>query len=528
MTALDFGSLNQVLERSSAARNLASWDPGLVKSDTLGATQNLMRSAGPVSDRYILAADPFSTLNGPGGSGKTVASAKKALVSAQRMVPIGTDADGRPLRRYVLGTWRQKYGNLWSATIPSWWEVFPKDLPGSSWVGASPRSAQHIIRFEDHFGTIEMIALFEAFGETANPEDLLGKRFTDVYLNELTTFDEELIAYLADRVGRDPAPEVTRRAGRYFADCNAPDVTSWVYRDFWEEPKPGYVLYRQPGGREPDAENPAMGLGYYENSARMNAHRPWWVRRMVDNIPGMIRGSNLVFPTYDDDRMVSRHTLEPDKRLPVLVGVDGGFTPAAAYLQEMPDGQLRWLGEIAMERAGMEELGRAMLALEGRRFAGCEFVTDCDPSMLAGEEKDGGPALEKGSDRQRLEKALARKVSSASTNEPGRRQDALRDKMNLNLGPGRPGFLLDPSCRVCRRGFLQTYQFRIVRGTTDIGSVVKCFESHIIEGGEYAALRCGTNEARKRRTDLQRERQAKREASRGKGRYSPFGGRRRA
>jgi hypothetical protein len=518
----DFGTLNQVLEQSSAARNLASWDPDLVKAETLGATQNLMRSAGPVSDAYILGADAFALLNGPGGSGKTVASCKKALISAQRMVPVGS-RDGKPLRRYVLGVWRQKYANLWSATIPSWWEVFPKDLPGSSWTGASPRSAQHIIRFEDAFGIIELIAMFEAFGESANPEDLLGKRFTDVYLNELTTFPEELVAYLVDRVGRDPPQAVTRRTGRFFADCNAPDVTDFVFRDFFETPKPGYQLYRQPGGRDPGAENPAMGRAYYENSARMNAHRPWWVRRMVDNVPGMSVGADLVYPAYDDERMLASGTIPVEKRLPVIVGVDGGLTPGVIYSQEMPDGQMRWLAEIAMERGGMEELARSMLALEAWRFKDCEFVTDCDPSMLAGEENDSGVKLEKGSDRERLAAALGRKVTEARTNDPNVRWDAVRDKLNLNLGPGRPGFLLDPGCKTARRGFLQTYQYRKTRGTNDLSSVAKCFESHVHDAGQYAALRNGSEDARKRRTDIARERQARRESARGQvARYSPL------
>lgn len=519
---LDFGSLNQVLERSSAARNLASWDKNLVKAETLGETQNLMRSAGPVSDAYILGADPFALLNGPGGSGKTVASAKKALVSAQRMIPNGT-RDGKPLRRYVLGVWRQKYQNLWSATIPSWWEVFPKDLPGSSWTGASPRSATHVLRFEDAYGIIEMIAMFEAFGDSTNPEDMLGKRFTDAYMNELTTFDEALPTALADRVGRDPPPSVTKRAGRFFADCNAPDVTDWVYRDFFEDPKPGKVLYRQPSGLAPDAENPAITRAYYENTARMNADKPWHVRRMVHNIPGMTRGERLVYPTYDDERMLSPTTIEVYPQLPVLVGVDGGMTPAAVYAQEMGDGQMRWLAEIAMERAGMEELGRAMLALEAARFQRCEFVTDCDPSMVAGEGDEERPDLEHGSDRQRLARALGRKVELASTNEPTRRQDAVRDKLNLNLGPNRPGFLLDPSCKGLRRGFLQTFRFRQIRGSTEIGNVVKSFESHVHEAGQYTALRSGTAEARKRRTELEADRRRAREAAREKqGRYNPL------
>lgn len=519
--ALDFGSLNRVLAESSPSRNLASWDKGLVQTGTPGPTQSLLRSAGPVSDRYILSTDPVSLLNGPGGSGKTVASVKKALVSAQRMVPVGTRS-GKPLRRYVLGVWRQKYGNLWGATIPSWWSVFPKDLPGSSWVGASPRPALHTITFEDAFGYIELVAMFEAFGEVASAEDLRGKQFSDVYLNELDTLPEELFSYLADRVGRDPPAALMKRTGRYYGDCNAPDVTSWVYRDFWEAPKPGYVLYRQPGGRSPEAENPAVGREYYENSARLNAHRPWWVRRMVDNVPGITQGTDLVYPGYDDERMFGENvTLEVYPEIPIVVGVDGGYTPAAVYTQEVR-GQTRVLAEIAMDRGGMEELAREMLALEARRFGKCEFLTVCDPSMAAGEGDDETFDLEAGSDRQRLADALGREVELAPTNEPTRRWDAVRDPIGLNLGPGRPGLILDGSCKTLRRGFLQTYQFRKVRGTTEVGSVMKSFESHVHDGLQYASLLRGTDAARKRRTDIRRARQERRKASRTSGRYNPL------
>jgi hypothetical protein len=519
---LDFGSLNEVLRNSSAARNLASWDSSLVSADTLGASQNLLRSAGPISDAYMLGTDDVALLNGPGGSGKTIASAKKALISAQRMPPAARLANGDLVRRYPLGVWRQKYDNLWKATIKSWWKVFPRDLPGADWQGASPRSATHTIRFRDKWGLIELIAQFLAFGDVADPEDLRGFEFMDVYLNEIDTLPEELFAYLADRIGRDPPREISKRGGRYYGDCNAPDVTNWVYRDFWEAPKPGFKLYRQPGGRDPGAENPAMGRAYYDQSARINAHRPWWVRRMVDNIPSMTRGEHLVYPAYDDDRMWSLVTLDVEPRLPVLIGVDGGLTPAAVYCQEMNDGQLRILAEIAMERAGMEELGTAMLVLEARRFPDCEFVTDCDPSMLAGEGRDEGPALEKGSDRERLAEKLGRKVTAASTNEPTRRWDAVRDKLALNIGPSRPGLILDPSCRVLHRGFLQTYQYRPVAGTNDLSSVVKTFDSHAHDAMQYAALRCGSEEARKRKTDIARARQARRDASRGKTRYNPL------
>jgi hypothetical protein len=175
-TGIDFGSLNDRLEKSCPAENLErSIDKDFVENfpeaardlraeARAGHMQNLMRSAGPISDAYILGHDPVMLITGPGGSGKTTASVKKALVEAQRIRP-GSDGT----RRYVLGTWRQKYDNLWKATIPSWWKILPRDLPGSKWVGASPRAAEHIVNFEDKWGPVQLIARFRAFGEIADP-----------------------------------------------------------------------------------------------------------------------------------------------------------------------------------------------------------------------------------------------------------------------------------------------------------------------------------------------------------------------
>jgi hypothetical protein len=495
----DFGSLNELFDRTVEGRKV-------------------LRSAGPISDGYIMSTAAVSLITGPGGSGKTTASAKKALFETQRIYP-GSDG----IRRYVLGVWRQKYDNLWKATIPSWWKILPKELPGSDWTGSSPRAAEHVIRFRDRWGDCELTARFRAFGEAADPEDLLGNEMTDAYLNEMSTLPEELFIGLVDRVGRDPPREVIKRPGRIFGDSNAPDVLNWTYRDFYEEPTPaGYKLFRQPGGRDPGAENvEAMGRAYWEHSAMVNAHRPWWVKRMVDARPGFTRDLAIVYDKFDDDVMVARHTVEPVRDLPILVGQDGGFTPAAVYCQEASDGQLRILGEVALERGGMTDLSRAMLALEARRFPRCEFFDTCDPAMCAGED-----ILGEVSDRQKLAKLIGRKVTSAPTHDVSARIGYVRQKLELNLGPGRPGVLLDPSCKALRRGFNQTFHFRKLQGSNDIASIAKTPDSHPHDALQYAASRCGSSEARRRTSDIARDRQERRKAAGEQGRYDPFRGRR--
>jgi hypothetical protein len=480
-----------------------------------GLTHNLANSAGPISDGYILSTAPVSFIVGPGGSGKTVASVKKAILEAMRIRP-GPDG----VRRYTLGVWRQKYDNLWKTTLRSWWKVLPRDIPGSTFTGSSPRAAEHIVRFNDHWGPIVLTAIFRAFGEVADPDDILGNECTDVYLNEMPTLPENLFTSLVDRIGRDPPMHVIGRPGRFFGDGNAPDVTNWTYRDFYENKRDGYSLFDQPGGLEEGAENPAMGREYYENSVRLNAHRKWWVRRMVHNKPGFNRDGDLVYPAYDDDRNLNKETIRPIRGLPVVVGIDGGLTPAALYKQELGNGQSRWLAEVALDRGGMAELARAMLALEVRRFPDHDsdaFFYVCDPSMNEGDD------TEDGSVRARLERHLGRRrVRLASTNVPEMRWAAVRAKLALTLDEGEPGLLLDPSCKGCRRGFNQTYAFRKIHGTNDLGGVVKSFDSHIHDAGQYAELASGDARAQKSRKEVEEERRRKREAARQQGRYSPL------
>jgi hypothetical protein len=520
---LDLGSLNDVLGNANPYRNVMEWlesddeyrrqHPGIVEELHAAArtgTVNLLKSAGPVSDRYILSRDPAALIVGPGGSGKTIASCKKALVSATR---IGPGPDG--VRRYVLGTWRQKYINVWQATIPSWWKVFPRET-FPKWVGASPRQAEHTVEFEDKFGRIVLINRFRAFSEQADPEDVLGNEFTDCYLNEWTTLPEELFIALVDRVGREPPMSITKRAGRFFGDCNAPDVTSYIYRDYFESKKPGYALYLQPSGLAPDAENiENVGRGYYENSERINAHRPWWIRRMIHAMPGYARANDPVYPKYDDTRNLSLNTLPVIPELPVGIGCDGGLTPAAAYFQEMSNGQLRILAEVALERGGMSELATSMLALEEHRFRNCHFVTVCDPAMGAGED------TEDSSDRARLSRYLGREVELAPTQDLGARVEAVNCKFDLTLDEGRPGLILDPSCKVLRRGFNQTFHYRRVVGTNDRGNIAKTFDGHVQEALQYGAQICGTSRARMRVADQRAKRQARLESNRNAGRYNP-------
>lgn len=506
------GSLGEALRRTTGARDPESPIP-------LGA--QLFGSAGPVSDAFIAGTEPMMLLNGPIGSAKTTAEGKKVLLETTRMRPWQRDAQGNPVREYNVVFWREKYDSVWNATLKSWWKIIPRDL--GKFEGSPGRPANHTVEWQDEWspkggGICRLVAMFRAFGEDMDPEQVRGTEYADGVLQEWDLLPQALTVAISGRLGRAPTPPVMGRVGRMFGSCNAVDVTSYLYEDFWVNPQPGYRLYRQPGGLDPGAENiQVLGREYYDSIIQKNQTRKWYIRRMVDNKPGFTRDTDLVYPAYDDDVHLAKSTIPVYPNIPVVVGIDGGNTPAAVYLQELRNGQIRILAEIALETAGMIALSRAMLTLEASpRFKGCEFFTVGDPAMKNGEETD------EGSDRTRLAKLLKRKVRLARTNDPERRREPIAQALTQRLETGEPAFLLDPSCVCHRRGYNQTFAYRRIRGTNERSGIIKGPDSHPCEAGQYASMETGRGHAQELAGEHAKKLAARAKQAKDAGRYNPL------
>ena len=246
----------------------------------------LMGEPGPVAAAFVRSTDAMALLNGPRGSAKTTTVFKKMVMETIRMKPIRLAGYDEPVRLYVPQVMRPKYKNLWGTTIKSWWKIFPTEA-FPDWTGGSGRDADHVIHWRDEFGLCKMHVLFRALAEGAEEDDTRGSECTDAVLEEMDTHDENTPINIIGSLARNPVRSLMNRNGKIYGSCNAPDVTNWTYRDFWESPKPGYQLYRQPGGLEAEAENiHVVTRGYYHNQIRLNGQRPWWINKMVHNRPG--------------------------------------------------------------------------------------------------------------------------------------------------------------------------------------------------------------------------------------------------
>lgn len=422
---------------------------------------------GPVGKAFMDSLAAVKFIMGPVGSGKTSCMVMDTIHTAARMPRSRIDGVRYSKALFVRETFRQLEGT----TIPSWWAWMPKST--GKWTGgAGGGVSEHHLQFQlPDQSIVDLVVMFEALGER-NVEDLFrGKEFNLLRLNEADTLAPEVMSQGMIRIqqGRypgskhvDPEKSVWSCAGDY----NAPDIENYLYRLFEETRPEGYGFFRQPGGRDPKAENMAHngGLANYENIVKtlMAQGRPDLVRRMVDNQYGYTRDGKPVYPEYRDDFHCAGEELMPVAGLVVKVDFDQGLHPACTLRQNMPNGQERVLDELYSD-SGATGLCDALKRLIGsRKYAGCKVVGGlADPSAAA---RDGNTAESWIDCINRLMGWTgAARLRLAPTNDPDQRQAAVRAKLIRNVDAGQPGLLISSVCRVLRKGFNSDYRYKKIR-----------------------------------------------------------------
>ncbi len=434
---------------------------------------------GPVSEALFWDDSDVVGIQGPVGSGKTTTVLKSRLRRAC-MMPRST-IDG--WRRYKLLVVRETYRQLWSTTIPSYLESYPKTL--GTWSGGRGDPVTHVIEFDDGNGPIEFRVEFMAFGDDVTAS-MRGVQTTDIWLNETDTVPIEVLTAGIGRIDRWPGikhfegyPPELRGYGQIICDFNAPDEENWTYRLFHateERDKLMEVInsglpegsrqinitfYNQPGYGEPGCENlKNLSASYYPRqiaSMKMNG-RGDMLDRLVFNKITYLRAGEPVFAREFRRRIhVNETTIVPDPGLPLLIGLDQGFKGAAVNGPFLPPFPWRILAEphFPKERLVSAEFGRRLRDLLDDRFRGCRV-----------EGGFGDVAGESGA-AQAEENATWNRAVAKAAEFPIRPQriGANRIQPRLEAGRAAPGFmhggepgpLPDPACRLLIRGLEARY-----------------------------------------------------------------------
>lgn len=441
-----------------------------------------LSAPGPVAQAFIDAREPITVLMGPEGSGKTTSGILKGITASflwPRTAPGVT--------RFRLPIIRRLLKDLEATTMKSWLEWFPRDQ--GTWRGGKGEPATHeILLPHPKGGVVEFTAMFIATGDLRVEEAMRGLEFSAAYVDEVDLAPSDILTWTLGRAGRFPKETLSINPKQVWGTCNAPQDGSWIVEDFINDIKPGHRLFRQPSGLSPNAENiERLGRAWYHTLAET---LPTFERkRRIENIPGLSRNKEAVYPEFNPDLHIAGGPLEPLRGRKVVVGADAGGTPGAGFWQEMPDGQWRLYAEISTHArehnsvTGPARFGEAVARVAAELFSGCELVGIADPSAAYGADKVRG-------DEDWI--AIVSRVSgipfrAAPTNSPVPRREALRLPMTRLIDGSKPGLLIDPRCTLTARALTGEYQWTVTAGRRG-EDTLKNWASHLTEAHQYALL----------------------------------------
>jgi hypothetical protein len=475
---------------------------------------------GPIAEALYWSDADILGIQGPVGSGKTTTTLKSRLRRAMMMPrsTIDLDDQGRGWRRYKLLVVRETYRQLWSTTIPSYLETYPKEL--GSWSGGRGDPVTHVIEFDDGHGPIEFRVEFMAFGDDVIAS-MRGVQTTDIWLNETDTVPVEVLTAGIGRIDRWPGaahfagyPPEMQGYGQIICDFNAPDEDNWTYRLFHDPAERDKIMkllnaampdgarqvrvefYAQPGFGQPGCENlQNLSAAYYPRqiAAMKLTGRGDMIDRLVYNKIVYLRAGEPVFKREFNRRIhVAEATIPPEPGIPLRIGLDQGFKGAAVICQFLTPFHWRILAELHFpdERLMAVVFGDRLAKLLHDRFPG--VPVEGGWADMAGEHGASQAADENQTWNKLVGQTAGFRVrpQKIGTNRIQPRLEAVRAPLEF-MHAGQPGLLIDPSCKFLIRGFEARYVWADeIDANGDKRKVPnkKLTEANVMDALQYVAL----------------------------------------
>lgn len=467
---------------------------------------------GPVGAAYIDSTGPIDVIMGPGGSGKTVASAIKPIKFICQHMPIGLDGTIRAKVTVI----RDNFRSLYRTTLQSWLDWFPVSLH-PDFAGGQDRPACHKL----HINTIRPVAGiqreipvyiqvdFFAVGEMNY--ELLFKSYETSYAwaTEADGLDWQTIPFFFSRTGRYPSrtllPQGVRPARGMGVDMNPPAPKHPLYLaavrgSFREDFDPAGTeprtinFFQQPSGLSDQAENRA-GKSREDYELEMRVMPKDQSRRMVEGKVGRVKDG---LPVYDEDFDRERHVapvaLEILAGIPLNLGFDqggqsgGAGQPATVGFQIAPNGQYRFVFSLACQPGtGVERyLDQLVPILRNPRLHGVPpGVWTGDPAGFLGGDNVYGTL----SWFEIVQQALGHRIDPAPTQEWTPRLESLGSLMRRSVNASTPKLILCPVHCVSLIDALEG-EFRFGKrhdGTYD-PRPMKNIASNVAEAGQYGVM----------------------------------------
>ncbi|MEO0380619.1 MAG: hypothetical protein AAF252_10135 [Pseudomonadota bacterium] len=523
-------------QAEAAARAISGGDvagakpvPGVQEATQLPDAQ-MWEPPGPVAEAFLWDDSDIIGIRGPVGSGKTTAHLRSRFRRALMMPRSVIDG----VRYYKVVIARETYRQLWATTIPSWWEVAPR--AEGKWSGGRGDPVTHHLRWPTRDGEVDFIAEFMAFG--TSPAEIeanaRGVQTTDLALEEADTVPVMVFTKGLTRIDRYPAKkhfegyaEKYKSYGQVSGSYNSPDEENWTVRvleghgEDKEAEKIRSTLnddgikisfYRQPGYDEPGCENlQNLGPKYYPRAiAGMRAEgKGNDVERLVYNRIGYIQTGDPVFkgtaenPLFVPNLHIARNPLVPVPGHPLRIGLDQGYFGAAVIGQFFDPFQWRIYAELWFKNGSFApQFGKALKALLADRFSGMrvEMVL----ADMAGSQRESEEDVT-WTNTVSAHSGLDIEPQMLGGNRVEPRLAVWRAAMQWQHF-GTQGLIIDPSCRLLKRGLENDYVWaQDADKTTNRGRVPKkkgVRAADVIDAGGYMMLSESLPDGRPKTADL--------------------------
>lgn len=437
---------------------------------------------------------------GPIGSGKTTGCLLEFLRRAVRQKP--SPIDNIRYTRFIA--MRDTYRNLERTTIPSWLDWVPKEA-GSWKGGSSGEPGIHIIHQKMRDGTEFHLEVRFLAVQDADLEDVFrGFPVTGVFINEGDRLPTDVIHLARQRAGRYPPQKHGGASWRgVWCDFNAPNFEDEFdeYFGITDETlrAPNIGFFRQPGGRDPDAENiENLPSDYYEEL--MVGMPDYWVARMIDNKLGHSRTGKPVFPEFSSTFHVAKHSIAPIKGREIVVGADAGRTPAAIFMQKDSEGQIRCLREFICEDVGAQAFGELLADFAAENFPDHYDLSDREGRPLmrgVGDPAADNPTETSNKDDDAWLEIVSRasgiRFKPAKTNKLTIRLEALRQLLMKPIKiADKPAIIFSREMRILKKALAYGYIYakRKISGPAIYNEIPDKhgWASHPVDAAIYAIM----------------------------------------
>lgn len=451
----------------------------------------------------------FSCIQGPIGSGTSSAGCHRIWMLAQAQAP---DRDGVRRTRWIIT--RRTYKELRETTVKTWLDWFPEDKFGQ-FIRAEPMyhrmndpATGGPIDHPSGDGTkIDCEVIFVAIPDADVAEEICASyEITGFFQNEGQFSEKAVVDELLSRCGRYPSMKNGPGASFYggWMDMNAPIEGHWtpymrgdiaLPPEMAEEQRvefvkpPEWEFFVQPPGLleeiidgkpvyspNPKAENQRWLIEPYMEKIR-GKKRSWIDRRILNKV-GLFMEGKPVYPTFSEHDHVLPEPAEFNPDLPLVVGLDFGRDPSAAFLQNQ-DGKWILLHELVGDNESATLFAPRVKRLMGLRCAGAHAEFYGDPRGGDGNQANEETAFDV------FAKHGMRIIPATSDNNPELRRSTVEAVLDR-----RNGFGVNPGCLVAKRGFAGGYHYRKMKGVAGMYSPkpVKNGYSHIVEAVENGLI----------------------------------------